>query len=275
MSKKTILAIFLILLGVSTGLLVIFAYSMSGGKATITLPFLAGAIASIITGSILEFSQLLDRLVNPVLDEVHRDLEDDIRDLKERRITNTNLMVIIVGIAALTFSFFVFRFHKLEAMWGPIPVVVPTIVGMLAWAWFIPRTRWFQNQRIYTPMWVFAIPALGFIFTLVVGLAKTENMRVIVAPPQQSINYTYNTYQYTGSFFREAAGVGEWGVQLELPSCDDDICGVLLVIALIVLTFVLVIGSALIPHFWLLSGSILISIMALIAIHDLRIRRAS
>jgi len=47
------------------------------------------------------------------------------------------------------------------------------------------------------------------------------------------------------------------------------------VIALIVLTFVLVIGSALIPHFWLLSGSILISIMALIAIHDLRIRRAS
>jgi hypothetical protein len=35
----------------------------------------------------------------------------------------------------------------------------------------------------------------------------------------------------------------------------------------------LVIGSAYIPHFWLLSGSILVGIMLLIAIHDLRIRR--
>ena len=42
---------------------------------------------------------------------------------------------------------------------------------------------------------------------------------------------------------------------------------------LIILTFVLVIGSAMIPHFWLLSGSILLGIMVLIAIHDLRIRR--
>jgi len=30
-----------------------------------------------------------------------------------------------------------------------------------------------------------------------------------------------------------------------------------------------------IPHFWLFSGSILLSIMALIAIHDLRVRRAA
>jgi hypothetical protein len=29
-----------------------------------------------------------------------------------------------------------------------------------------------------------------------------------------------------------------------------------------------------IPHFWLLSGSILLGIMVLIAIHDLRIRRS-
>jgi hypothetical protein len=46
------------------------------------------------------------------------------------------------------------------------------------------------------------------------------------------------------------------------------------VIALIILTLFLVVGSAVIPHFWLFSGSILLGIMALIAIHDLRVRRS-
>jgi len=106
----------------------------------------------------------------------------------------------------------------------------------------------------------------------VIGLAKTENLSVIGTSPRAPIEY--NSNQYTGSFFREAAGVGDWGLQLELPSCDDDICGVVvLVIALVVLTLILVIGSAYIPHFWLFSGTILLGIMALIVIHDLRIRR--
>lgn len=272
MSKKTILSIFLIFLGVSTGSLVIFAYSMSGGKATITLLFLAAAFACIITGWILGFSRLLDRLVNPVLDEIHKDLEDDIQDLKEHRITNTIWMIILIGIAALTFSFFVLRLHKLEAMWGRIPVVLPTFVGVVALAWFIPRTYWFQNPRVYTPIWVFSIPTAGFIFTVVIGLAKTENLRTISASRQESTEY--NSYQYTGFFLQEATEAGEWGLTLDLPSCSGDECGVVLVIALVILTFILVIGSALIPHFWLFSGSIFLGIMALIAIHDLRIRRA-
>lgn len=110
-------------------MLVIFAYSMSGGTAAITLPFLATAIACIITGSILGFSRLLDRLVNPVLDEVHKELEDDIQDLKQHRITNTIRMVIIIGIAALALFSFVLRFHKQEAKWGYIPVARHTFVG--------------------------------------------------------------------------------------------------------------------------------------------------
>lgn len=46
----------------------------------------------------------------------------------------------------------------------------------------------------------------------------------------------------------------------------------MLVIGLVLLTIILVAGSAMIPHFWLFSGSILIGLMTLIAIHDLRIR---
>lgn len=277
MAKKTVLAIFLIILGVSIGLLVIIAYSTGVGSATITLPILAVAIVVIIVGTILGFSRLLDNIVNPVLDEIHKDLEDDIQDVKERRITNTFWMIIIVGIAALTFSFFVLRFDKLEAMWGPIPVVLPTIVGVLFLIWYIPRTLWFLDFDVYTPMLVFLIPTIGFVITLVIGLTKTENLNPIMVARQESIEYNAN--QSDGSFFLIAARMGVSIFEADIPMCSGDDCGIFLVIALlvlaIILTIVLVIGSAFIPHFWLFSGSILLSIMVFIVIHDLRVRRAS
>jgi hypothetical protein len=269
-SKKTILSIALVFLGVILGALVIFGYSMSGGKTSITLAFLMVAIVCIMTGSIMGFSRLLDRRVIPLIDEIHRDIEDDVQDLKEHKVTNAIWMIIIIGFASLIFSFFVFRLHKMEAMWGPIPVVLPTFVGLGILAWFIPRTRWFQTQ-IYTPMWIFLIPTIGFILTIGLGLAKTENLGVLSTTRQETVGYNYN--QYTGIILHEVSGIGNWVYDLDIPDCDGDACAVLLVIGLIILTFILVIGSAMIPHFWLLSGSILLGIMVLIAIHDLRIRR--
>jgi hypothetical protein len=70
--------------------------------------------------------------------------------------------------------------------------------------------------------------------------------------------------------------VADTGFSMSLPDCDNDVCGgVLPVIGLIVLTYILVIGLAFSPHFLILSGSLLIGIMLLSAIHDLRIRLAS
>jgi ABC-type multidrug transport system fused ATPase/permease subunit len=272
MSKKTILSIFLILLGVISGLLIIFAYSMSGGRTSITLAFLSIAIVCIIVGSILAFSRRLDRIVSPVVEEIHSDIEDDLQDLKEHQITNTIWMIIIIGIALLVFPFFVFRFHKVEAMWGSIPVVILTVIGMGLLAWFIPRTNWFRNSRSYTSMWIYLIPTIGFIITIWIGLANTENLGMLRTSPKESIGY--NTYQSTGFILQTAGDVGGSGLSLDLPDCDGDACAVYLVIELVLLVFVLMIGSALIPHFWLFSGSILLGIMALIAIHDLRIRRS-
>ena len=270
MAKKTILSIGLIALGVCTGLLVTLAYSLSGGKISIALPFLVAALICIIVGSILAFSRLLDRLVNPLLDEMHKDIEDDIQDLKQHRFTPTAWMILITSTGVLVFSFFVFRLHKLEAMWGAIPVAVPTLIAMAALAWFIPRTRWFRDFAQTTPVGIFIVPTIGLIFTLLVGITRTENLTVLQATRQEVIEY--NTPPAT-VLLQQAAGIGEWGMYLGVPSCDGEECLVFMVIALVVLTFILVIGSAFIPHFWLFSGSILLGIMALIAIHDLRVRR--
>ena len=270
MAKKTILSIGLIVLGVSTGLLVTLAYSMSGGKISIALPFLAAAIICISVGSLLVFSRLLDRLVNPLLDELQQDIADDIQDIKQRRFTPTAWMILITSVGVLIFSFFVFRLHKLEAMWGAIPVAVPTLVAMAALAWFIPRTRWFRDFGQTTPVGIFIVPTVGLIFTLLVGITRTENLTVLQATRQEVIEY--NTPPAIS--LQQAVGIGELGLYLNIPSCDGEECLVFLVIALVVLTFILVIGSAFIPHFWLFSGSILLGIMVLIAIHDLRVRRS-
>jgi hypothetical protein len=69
----------------------------------------------------------------------------------------------------------------------------------------------------------------------------------------------------------------EWkrGFNLDIPDCDEDRWAVLPVIRLIIFTLGLVIGTSMNPYFWLLSGSIFLGIILLIAIHDLRIRRLS
>jgi hypothetical protein len=120
-------------------------------------------------------------------------------------------------------------------------------------------------------MWIFLIPTVGFILTIGVGLTKTENLAILAASRQESAGFNYN--RSTGIILQQASGIGNLGFDLEIPDCDGEDCAVLLVIGLIILTLVLVIGSAMIPHFWLLSGSIFLGIMVLIAIHDLRIRR--
>ncbi len=271
MSKKVKFSIFLIVVGVITALLIIFAYGMSGGNTVLMLAFLSVAITCIMAGSILAFSRLLDRTVTPLVEEIHKDIEDDLQDLKERHFTNTHWMVVIITLALITFSFFVFRFHKVEASWGSVPVLVPTFIAMLALAWFIPRTRWFRDYRDHTPMWIFFVPTIGLIVSLWLGLAITEDPNTLRTVPTAQVSY--NSYQPTGIIVQSVGDMTDFGIPVGLSDCDGDACGyIFLVIGLIVLVFILVVGSAVIPHFWILSCSIMIGIMLLITIHDLRLR---
>jgi hypothetical protein len=271
MAKKTIFALGMILVGMLLGLLVISAYTFSGGKTSITLLFLALAIIFIVTGTIIAFSRLLDRFASPLVEQISEDVKDDLQDIQARRMTNTLWMLTLTVIGMIAFSFFVFRFHKMEAAWGAVPVMVPTFFGLVGLAMFIPRTRWYRESRDYTPLWIFLIPTIGLIITVWVGLTRTENITILSGVSNESVQY--NVIRPAGMFFQTASEVGDFGFDFDLPDCDGEGCAVILVVALVVLVFILVIGSAMIPHFWLLSGSILLGIMLLITIHDLRIRR--
>lgn len=268
MPKKTIFAIGLVVVGVVTGVLVLWTYTFTGGSPAMTLVFLGTAVLSIVAGSVLAFSQLIDRFFTPFVVEFSQDIEDDLENLKVHRITHPIRMAIVLVLATLIYSFFVLRFHKVEATWGGIPVVIPAILGVLAVVFLMPRTRWYKDRSITTPFGVFLIPTFGLILSMLLGLSNTENLQILSSRSIEGIQY--NAVRGGAFLLNEGSG---WAFSIPTPSCDDEVCLVVyLAIALIVLTLVLVIGSAYIPHFWIFSGAILIALMGMIAIHELRFR---
>jgi hypothetical protein len=59
--------------------------------------------------------------------------------------------------------------------------------------------------------------------------------------------------------------------EITFPDCDDEACAYLfLAMLFILLTTILVAGSALIPHMWVLSCLVLLTLIALLALHEIR-----
>jgi hypothetical protein len=217
----------------------------------------------------------LDRTIQPVVEEIDADIADDIEDIQARRGTNAQFMLIATLAAALIFFYYVIRLHKLEATWGGIPVIIPAGIVVVVGLLIVLNTRWFHDQHRPTPLWVFFIPAIGIALALILGL-QTENRRSFSTNTggNAASEVVYNdvtplVFGYLDPFsFLSGSGSS--------VSCDDDACVVVvLVVALVVITLVMVVGAATIPHFWLLSGMVFLTILTIITVHEIRIRRSA
>jgi hypothetical protein len=81
-------------------------------------------------------------------------------------------------------------------------------------------------------------------------------------------------YGYVGSrayyITRQYLNIGPTP-EITIPDCDEDACAyVFLAILFILLTTVLVAGAALVPHMWVLSCLVLLTLIALLALHEVR-----
>ncbi len=273
MTRKTFISLALIGLGGIIGALAVFIYNMQDARDEMMLPLLVLAFASVAIGSILAFSQGLDRLVKPVVDEFREDIEDDIQDIKKRRLTTTQLMVVTFGVLSFVFTYLVNRFHKFEAMWGQIPVVVPTILVIVIGTWIVVRTEWFQDKINRTPVSVFLIPVAGILLSMILGVGFTEDIQHLRRAQKATEHTTYQPSELSLIYILDD-GFNLFESGASLPSCTDEECAaVYLLIALVIITLVLVVGSAFIPHFWLFSGCIFEAIIAIIVIHEIRVRQ--
>jgi hypothetical protein len=113
----------------------------------------------------------------------------------------------------------------------------------------------------------------GFALAQFLGIFMTEQ----VPPVQNEQSLTAENdvdYGYVGSrayyITREYLNIGPTP-EITFPDCDDDACAYLfLAMLFILLTAILVAGSALIPHMWVLSCLVLLTLIALLALHEIR-----
>lgn len=272
MLNKKYLGIFLIGFGAVTGSLTILIQFINRGQGGGYLALLLMAVGCVVAGSVVAFTQVLDRYAQPLVDEIGSVIQDDLEDIKARRFTTAQLMVVVTVVLSLVFLFFVFRLQKLAATWDGFPVAVPTVVLVGLVTWIVTRSAWFKNQKLATARRIFFVPVIGLILSMLLGIPLMEETQLAdwdvatggqVSPMKAS----------EGNGFTVDGGMDMDFSIFDLMECDDEACEVLfLVIGLIVLTLVMVIGSAFIPHFWFLSGSVLLTVLLLMTVHEIRLR---
>jgi hypothetical protein len=248
--------------------------------------FLLGGLTS-TTGFLLCFPTVLERTTLPreletLVDTLVEDFADDIEDIRQPRITSTHFAVVMTMLASSPFFWFVLHYAKLGAKWGSIPVLIPTVIAVFVAVFVMGQSKWFQYRRFRTPPWVFLIPLAGLVISTGLGIHMTEPLeyrgstaheraQARVGGPQEYDYTATRAYYYDlGDIFYLGDGSSDLISDLD---CDDEACLILLlVVVLIVVTIALIVGSAAIPHFWVLAGFTLLTVMGMIALRELRVR---
>ena len=237
--------------------------------------FILALVLLTITSTILIPRLLLPNSTSPHPEFLTDDLQDEWRELQQRTISRPHILLLGASASALIYVWCIFYYGKLtNAMWfGWMPVGVAAISLALLLFAFARRTDWYNNRFYRTPTWVMLTAFAGFAVALLLGIYMTE--RVPPAESSQLPTAEQNVdYGYVGSrayyITREYLNFGSTP-EISMPDCDDDACAyIFLAIVFILLTAVLVVGAALIPHMWVLSCLVLLTFIALLALHEVR-----
>ena len=238
--------------------------------------FVLALVLLTITSTILIPGVLLPDIASPHPEFLTDDLEDEWKELQQRSVSRPHLLMLGAAISVLVYLWCLFYYGKMTtAIWfGWMPVGVAAMALALLLFAFVRRTDWYHNRFYRTPTWVMLIAFGGFATAQFLGIYMTEQ----VAPPQSAQTLTAAEgnvdYGYVGSrayyITRQYLDIGPVP-EITFPDCDDDECAyVFLVMLLILLTVVLVAGAALIPHMWVLSCLVLLTLITLLVLHEVR-----
>jgi hypothetical protein len=228
-----------------------------------------------MTSAVLLPGVLLPNVQSPHPEFLSEDLRDEWSELRQRSISRPHILMVAGIVAALVYLWSVLYYGKLtEAVWfGWLPVGVAGVSLALLLVAFARRTGWYNDRFFRTPTWVILVAFAGFGLALFLGIFMTEQ---VVALPEQPVVATDVDidYGYVGSraynITRQYVEVGPVP-DFEVPDCDDDACGYLfLVILFVALTLILVVGAALIPHMWVLSALVMLTMIGLLVLHEVR-----
>ncbi len=250
-------------------------------RATWQVLFVLSLIVLVITSTILIPGVLLPNVRSPHPEFLTDDLTDEWQDLQQHTIARPHLLMAGGVIAALVYAWCLLYYGKLtNAIWfGWLPVGAAAIALALLLFFVGRETGWYNDRYYRTPNWVVLVVFGGFALALLLGITMTEQH--VAPPPGESISSPVATvdYGYVGSraFYitRDYYNFGGPVPDVSVPDCDEDACGyVFLAILVVILVTILVAGAALIPHMWVLSGLVLLTLIVLLALHDIHRQRA-
>ena len=238
--------------------------------------FILAMVVLTITSTILIPGVLLPNVTSPHPEFLTDDLEDEWKELHQRTISRPHILLLGGAISALVYVWCVFYYGKVtNAIWfGWMPVGVAAIVLALLLFAFARRTDWYTNRFHRTPTWIVLIAFAGFAAALYLGIFMTEQRapdrsgQVLMA--ENDVDYGYVGSRAYYIITREYLNFGPTP-EITFPDCDDESCAYMfLAILFVILTVVLVLGAALIPHMWVVSCLVLLTFIALLTLHEIR-----
>lgn len=265
MGKDKILGIILVSLSVlmAPGLgLLLFR------EGSLHLIILAAPAIIFLVGLLFLFTDLLETSlgIGDEIKELPELLEDDVEALVHGRPTWTHMMVVATIVTAIMLSGILVWYGKWEASWGPVNILVVSALMVAITLVVGIRSQWFQRRQRRTRWWAFLIPLAGLILSVGLGLYSTEPKEF--GGQTRTNGFPSEADRWSATRASRIAIMGiDIGGDLDMDiDCDGEAC---LLLLLILIAIVCVAASAFIPHFWVLAGHLLLTIMALIALREL------
>jgi hypothetical protein len=198
----------------------------------------------------------------------------------DSRIRNSSLVV--VSVSAVVWVYLAWEFHKWDAKWGPINVLIVALVAAALMGWWISRRAWYRDRSITTRWRLIIIPVAGFILCASGGIYFTEPIEaggavtrsdsragsavLASAADRRSSDYRYNYNLSRASDYYLFSSILDLGGGVD----DVDVDEGCFVVLLVILVIALILGSVMIPHFWIGATFVLLVIMAMVANREWR-----
>ena len=133
---------------------------------------------------------------------------------------------------------------------------------------------------------MYAIAAIGFVLSIGFGIHFAEPMAQKIAssgaaaawspgPTTDDNYYNYENTRGRAIFYdlTTRPSYGSSAPSINIPECSGKDCGyAVLGIILVLLVLAVVVASMFVPHFWVVGGMLLLTIMVMISLQELRQR---
>ena len=182
-------------------------------------------------------------------------------------------------LALFTWAFLIWEYHKWDAQWGPVNILVVTVLAAALAGFWLAKQSWFRDRDVPTRWRLILIPAIGFVICASAGIYFTEpklsarsSRRPAISDPSAYVDRRSADYHYDYSSSRASdiyflSHIFDFGSGVGDADLDEG-CAVVL---LVILVIALIIGSFFIPHFWVLATFIFMTSMLVVAYREWRL----